>query len=362
VLYADSEIKVSGGVGVAPAFNQGAIAIMLLVAVPLTAYSGLLLVLWLFKTDFFDERQVVYRATLRNIFLKDDAALAAAAAAARASAAPTSLAKVLPKIDPKAALAAAKQRMEALKQRTWQQHLAAARDAAARFVNWIMGIPPGAEAMNGMFFMPVRFLSAAVVSVLGVFVYVLLAECGMRWVFSMIYQIRALVIDDLWAATRSSAASTLGNTLSSPAYSSSPYTSSMHNKYDVWAVVYTILRNFGKDVGKVDHFALSVQLAGTLSFLAVFAAFLYNWVSMARSYRILVLSIRAGQAKIDSKHFQMTDASAYVGRQLWSSVASVFLLQLPLSLVIFIFLWETSRNAGARRARVLSEHARHVTS
>ncbi len=120
----------------------------------------------------------------------------------------------------------------------------------------------------------------------------------------------------------------------------------MHNHYDVWAVVYTVLRNFGQDVAKVDDFANSVLTACTLSFLAAFAAYLYNWVMMTRSYRSTVLSVRAGETRIDRTQFHMTDASAFVGRQLWSSVLSLLLLQVPLSLVIFIFLWSTSRSEG----------------
>lgn len=347
ILYADAELKLRGGLDGAPIFNQGSLALMLLVVVLLCSYSGLLLVLWLFKTDFFDDRQLVYRATLKNIFLKDKAAIAAAAAAAaREAKASTSLTKVLPTLDPKAALAAAKMRVEALKRRSWRQHLAAARAAAARFVNWIMGIPPGAEAMSGMFFVPVRFLSAAVVCFLGVCVYILVAESGVRWVFTMVYQRRALVVNDQWAAMRFSAASTLGNIIASPAYPLSQHRSSMYNQYDVWAVVYTVLRNFGQDVAKVDEFAVSVRSACTLSFLVAFGAFLYNWVMMTRSYRTTVLSIRSGEIRIDSRMFHMTDASAFVGRQLWCGIASLLLLQVPLSLVIFIFLWRTSREEG----------------
>lgn len=344
ILYADAEIKMRGGVNGAPPFNQGALAIMLLVVVLLAAYSGVLLVLWLFKTDFFDDRQLLFRSTLKNIFLKDKSAISADAAAVREPRTPTSSSKVFPSLDPKAALAAAKLRVEALKKRTWRQHIAAARDAAARFMNWIMGIPPGANAESRMFFMPVRFLSAAAVSFLGVFVYILVAESGVRWVFTMVYQRRALVIDDQWAMTRFSAASTLGNVISSPAYPLSSHKSPMHNKYDVWAVVFTVLRNFGQDVSKVDAFASSVQSACTLSFLVAFGAYAFNWVMMARSYRNLVLSIRTGETRIDGTQYHMTDASAYVGRQLWSSIASLLLLQLPLSFAIFMFLWGPSRS------------------
>lgn len=345
ILYADAEIKMRGGVNGAPPFNQGALAIMLLVVVLLAAYSGILLVLWLFKTDFFDDRQLLFRSTLKNIFLKDKNAISAEAAAVReATRTPISSSKVFPSLDPKAALAAAKLRVEALKKRTWRQHIAAARDAVARFMNWIMGIPPGANAESGMFFMPVRFLSGAAVSFLGVFVYILVAESGVRWVFTMVYQRRALVIDDQWAMTRFSAASTLGNVISSPAYPLSSYKSPMHNKYDVWAVVFTVLRNFGQDVSKVDAFASSVQSACSLSFLVAFGAYAFNWVMMARSYRNLVLSIRTGETRIDSTQYHMTDASAYVGRQLWSSIASLLLLQLPLSFAIFMFLWGPSRS------------------
>ena len=120
----------------------------------------------------------------------------------------------------------------------------------------------------------------------------------------------------------------------------------MYNQYDVWAVVYTVLRNFGQDISKVDDFANSVRSACTLSFLVAFAAFVYNWVMMARSYRYLVLSVRAGETRIDGTQFHMTDASAFVGRQLWSSVVSLLLLQLPLSFAIFIFLWGPSRSEG----------------
>jgi uncharacterized membrane protein (DUF485 family) len=253
---------------------------------------------------------------------------------------------VLPRIDPKAALAAAKLRVEALKKRTWRQHLAAARDAFSRFVNFIMGIPPGAEAMSGMFFMPVRFLSAALVSTIGVFVWILVAESSVRWVFTQVYLRRALVINDTWAAARASAASMLGNIIASPAYPLTSQKTSMYNQYDVWAVVYTVLRNFGQDISKVDDFANSVRSACTLSFLVAFAAFAYNWVMMARSYRYLVLSVRAGETRIDGTQFHMTDASAFVGRQLWSSVVSLLLLQLPLSFVIFLFLWGPSRDEG----------------
>ncbi len=346
ILYADAEIKLRGGLGGAPIFNQGSLALMLLVVVLLCAYSGLLLVLWLFKTDFFDDRQAIYRATLKNIFLKDKVGLAADAAAAREPKSSTSKSKVLPTIDPKAALAAAKLRIEALKKKTWRQHLADARAALSSFMNWIMGIPPGSEAMNGMFFVPVRFLSAAAVTFLGICVYILVAESGVRWVFTMVYQRRALVINDQWAAARDSAASTLGNIISSPAYPLSPHRSSMHNQYDVWAVVYTVLRNFGQDVAKVDDFANSVRTACTLSFLAAFAAYVHNWVMMARSYRTTVLSVRAGETRIDSAQFHVTDASAFVGRQLWSSMLSLLMLQVPLSLLIFIFLWGTSRSEG----------------
>ena len=346
ILYADAEIKMRGGVNGAPFFNQGTLAVMLLVVVLLAAYSGILLVLWLFKTDFFDDRQSVFRSTLKSIFLKDKIAIAAAAAAAREARTPKSSSKVLPSIDPKAALAAAKLRMEALKQRTWRQHVAAARDAAVRFVNWVMGIPPGSNAETGMFFVPVRFLSAAVVSLIGVFVYILVAESAVRWVFTTVYQIRALVINDHWAVSRFSAASTLGNVIASPAYPLLSHRSSMHNKYDVWAVVYSVLRNFGQDVSKVDAFATSVQSACSLSFVAAFGAYAFNWVMMARSYRNLVLSIRMGEIRVDSTQYYMTDASAYVGRQLWSSIASLLLLQLPLSLIIFIFIWGPSRNEG----------------
>jgi hypothetical protein len=346
IIYADSQIKLRGGANAAPAFNQGALAIMLLIVVLLSAYSGLLVVLWLFKTDFFDDRQLVYRATLKNIFLKDANAIAAAAAAARDAGRSQSSSKVLPRIDPKAALAAAKLRMEALKKRTWRQHLAAARDAFSRFVNFIMGIPPGAESMSGMFFMPVRFLSAAVVSTIGVFVWILVAESSVRWVFTQVYLRRALVINDTWAAARASAASMLGNIIASPSYPLSSQKMSMYNQYDVWAVVYTVLRNFGQDISKVDDFANSVRSACTLSFLVAFAAFVYNWVMMARSYRYLVLSVRAGETRIDGTQFHMTDASAFVGRQLWSSVVSLLLLQLPLSFAIFIFLWGPSRSEG----------------
>ncbi len=344
ILYADAEIKMRGGVNGAPPFNQGALAIMLLVVVLLAAYSGILLVLWLFKTDFFDDRQLLFRSTLKNIFLKDKIAIAAEAAAVRETRTPMSSSKVFPSLDPKAALAAAKLRVEALKKRTWRQHIAAARDAVARLMNWIMGIPPGANAESGMFFMPVRFLSAAAVSFLGVFVYILVAESGVRWVFTMVYQRRALVIDDQWAITRFSAASTLGNVISSPAYPLSSHRSPMHNKYDVWAVVFTVLRNFGQDVSKVDTFASSVQSACSLSFLVAFGAYAFNWVMMARSYRNLVLNIRTGEIRIDSTQYHMTDASAYVGRQLWSSIASLLLLQLPLSFAIFMFLWGPTRS------------------
>ena len=95
------------------------------------------------------------------IFLKDAASIAAEAALARSSSSLKPSSKVLPLLDPKAALAAAKLRIEQMKARTWRQHLAAAREAVARFVNWLMGIPPGAEALSGMFFVPVRMLSAA---------------------------------------------------------------------------------------------------------------------------------------------------------------------------------------------------------
>jgi hypothetical protein len=167
----------------------------------------------------------------------------------------------------------------------------------------------------------------------------------------MVYQRRALVINDQWAAARFSAASTLGNIIASPAYPLSSLRSSMHNQYDIWAVTYTVLRNFGQDVTKVDDFAVSVRSACTLSFLAAFAVFLYNWVMMARSYRSTVLSVRSGEIKIDSRSFHMTDASAFVGRQLWSSIASLLLLQVPLSLVVFVFLWRTSRDEGESCAR-----------
>jgi hypothetical protein len=158
-----------------------------------------------------------------------------------------------------------KLRVEALKKRTWRQHLAAARNAFSRFVNFIMGIPPGAEAMSGMFFMPVRFLSAAVVSTIGVFVWILVAESSVRWVFTQVYLRRALVINDTWAAARASAASMLGNIIASPAYPLSSQKMSMYNQYDVWAVVYTVLRHFGQDISKVDDFANSVRSATNAS-------------------------------------------------------------------------------------------------
>ena len=44
ILYADAEIKLRGGINSAPLFNQGAIALMLLVAILLAAYSGLMMV------------------------------------------------------------------------------------------------------------------------------------------------------------------------------------------------------------------------------------------------------------------------------------------------------------------------------
>jgi hypothetical protein len=67
---------------------------------------------------------------------------------------------------------------------------------------------------------------------------------------------------------------------------------------------------------------------------------------MARSYRTTVLSVRAGETRIDSAQFHVTDASAFVGRQLWSSMLSLLMLQVPLSLLIFVFLWGTSRSEG----------------
>ena len=121
----------------------------------------------------------------------------------------------------------------------------------------------------------------------------------------------------------------------------------MYNTYDIWAVVYTVLRHFGKDVAGVNDFANAVRTACSLSFLVAFSALLFNWTMMVRSYRTLVLSVRAGEFSIDRSQYFLTDASAFVGRQLWCSIASLLLLQLPMSLVTFVFLWSAARDAGA---------------
>ncbi|EKX50950.1 hypothetical protein GUITHDRAFT_103531 [Guillardia theta CCMP2712] len=185
---------------------------------------------------------------------------------------------------------------------------------------------------------PVRLLQGFGMSACAVFVLLVALQSLTNRVVFGLERLRAEVVR--YREALGNYQTSVSSSSSMAAYPTAPYS----NRYDIVALSYTVMESIYGDGPAFFEQLLSSMLTGTSAGqLAIIASFLWAWLQIFRSYRRMMMQLRADHTLIRVWHFPIHDASGYVGRQLWSSLVSAMLVFIPVFFLVSFLLWQPTQ-------------------